>query len=61
MHDPFTMHMPQSSKQSSHYIPYLLFAESSTSILNDVIERLPSQQLQDHINRVIRLVNSLYL
>ena len=53
MHDPFSMHMPQSSKQPSHYVLYLLFAEPAISILNDMIERLPSQQLHDHINRVI--------
>lgn len=53
MHDPFTMHISQSSKQSTHYISYLLFAESPVSLLNSMKERLPSQQLHDHINGVI--------
>lgn len=60
MHDPFVMHMSHSSQQSCHNIPYLLFTESPAPILDGVIECLASQQLHDHINRVIRLVDSLY-
>lgn len=60
MHDPFAMHMPHSPQQSSHNPLYFLLAEPPIPILNSVVERLAGQQFHDHINRVIRLVDSLY-
>lgn len=61
MHHSTLMDMLQPAQQSSYNLLDLIVVEVPLPFLDELKQRLTSQQLQHHINGVIRLINRLQL
>jgi hypothetical protein len=61
VHDALAVHLLHAAQQSPHELPHFRLSEEAVGLLDAVEELAASEQLQDHVDGVFRLVDALKL